>query len=154
MTCAACGLHLPAGARFCARCGTPQPPRRQAETWVLALFGFGIVLTAGIAVVYGGLAISPVGTPAGMDPGAVRTTAAVFCGVAALLCALQCVALAGLATGREWGRALATASSVAWALTCVGIPVALLVLGSIWRRRPDAVEPGGPLPGRPGGPLF
>ncbi len=138
-------MQLPSYARFCARCGMAQPPRRQVETWVVILFGVGIVLTAGVAVLYAGLAISPAPAPAGMDPAAVKNTAAILGVVAGLVCILQSVALAGMVLGREWGRILATAACVAWSLTCLGIPVALLTLNSIWRRR--AVQAGQVPPG-------
>lgn len=133
-------MTLPPFARFCARCGVAQRPRRQVETWVLILFGVGIVLSAAVAVVYAGLAISPAGAPAGMDPAAVKSTAAILGVVAGLVCVLQSAAFAGLVMGRAWGRILATAACVAWSLTCLGIPVALLTLNSIWRG-PARVNP-------------
>lgn len=139
-------MRLPPSARFCARCGVAQRPRRQVETWVLVLFGVGIVLSAGVALVYAGVAISPGGAPAGMDTAAVRGTAAILGVVAGLVCVLQCAALAGLGLGREWGRVLATAACVAWSFTCVGIPVALLTLNSIWRRPQQAGPAPPPLP--------
>ena len=139
-------MRLPPFARFCARCGLAQRRGRQVETWVLVLFGVGIVLSAAVAVVYAGLAISPAGAPAGMDPVSVKSTAAILGVVAALVCVLQSAAFAGLVLGREWGRILATAACVAWSLTCLGIPVALLTLSSIWRGAGRADPTSRPLP--------
>ena len=34
---------------------------------------------------------------------------------------------------RAWGRMAATLACVVWALTCVGLPIALLGLNALWR---------------------
>ncbi|TAN32881.1 zinc ribbon domain-containing protein [bacterium] len=135
--CPACGLELPGHARFCARCGAPQPAsRRDVEAWVLAVFGLGIALSATIAVLYGAIAVDPAGASAGLDPALIRTASVGLAATLGALCLLQAVATAGLVRGREWGRVTATIVCVAWSVTCVGLPVAILVLRSIWRRRP------------------
>jgi hypothetical protein len=64
----------------------------------------------------------------------VRVFAAVVAAVLTLLFAGQVLAAAGLTLGWPWARPLATVVCVVWALTCVGLPVALLALNSLWRR--------------------
>lgn len=112
------------------------------DAWILVLFGCGIVLTVGVAILYAAIAVSPTSVPAGMDPASVRPTSIALAVAAAAVCLLQAGALAGMVTGRDWGRTLATVTCVAYALTCLGIPVSILVLNSIWRRRdPPASAP-------------
>ncbi len=134
--CPRCGLELPGHARFCARCGTPQPlSRGDVSPWVLALFGVGIVVSALGAFVYGVVAVDPTAASSRSFDTATLRAAAVALGVAlTVLCALQAAALAGLVLGREWGRVTATLACVLWSLTCVGLPISVLVLNSIWRR--------------------
>jgi hypothetical protein len=136
VTCPACGLELPAQARFCARCGAPQPPPRPAvETWVLVLFGAGVVLTAVVAVLYAAIAMDPTAASSGLDAATVRTGSTVLAVVLGILCVVQSVAIAGLVRGRAWGRIAATLACVLWSATCIGLPVAAFVLSSLWRRR-------------------
>ena len=149
MTCPACGLELPPYARFCARCGTPQPhpvgappaPHRQPRppTWLLVLFWVGAVLTLLVAALYTAIAVTPGAASApGLDPAQVGQTALVAAAAAAALFGLQVVAAIGLTAGREWGRVVATLACVGWALTCIGLPVAALVLARLWRSGPTA----------------
>jgi hypothetical protein len=137
--CPACGLALPAYARFCARCGAPQEtaPLR-IETWVIVVLGVGVVLTAGVAILYSAIALYP-STASTMDPATLRTGSVILASALGFLCLLQSAAIAGLVRGREWGRVAATAACVTWSLTCVGVPVAILILTSIWRARPASV---------------
>ena len=135
MTCAGCGLVLPAHARFCARCGAPQPQaRRGVRAWVLVAFAVGIVVSAVGAIIYSAVAIAPGQAATNMDPAVIRTGSILLAGALAALCVVQSVAIAGLLRGREWGRVVATVACVAWSLTCVGLPVSIVVLNSIWRR--------------------
>jgi predicted nucleic acid-binding Zn ribbon protein len=141
VTCFVCGLELPAQARFCARCGTRQgAARREVEAWVFVVFGLGVALSAVVSVLYAVIAIDPAGASTTMDPSVVRTGSVTLAVIVAVVCFLQVGAIVGLVRGGEWGRVLATIVCVAWSLTCVGLPVAALVLNSIWRRRP---APGG-----------
>jgi hypothetical protein len=104
--------------------------------WVIVLFALGVVVAALIAIVYTAIALMPgLTAPAGVDPDRLRLSAVVLAIVGSLLSALQLVALVGLALGRDWGRVLATIACVAWALTCIGLPVSLLVISSLWARR-------------------
>jgi hypothetical protein len=136
VTCRVCGLELPSYARFCARCGTRQAPaKREVEAWVFVVFGLGVALSAIVSVLYTVIAVDPAGASTTMNPGVVRTGSVVLAAIFGILFALQCTAIVGLVRGGEWGRVLATMACVAWGITCVGLPVAVLVLNSIWRRR-------------------
>ncbi len=137
-TCPACGQLLPAYARFCARCGTPQPapwgepPRlRGPQTWVVVAFWVGAVIALLLGLAMAAAAALP--GPAGPDPAQVRATALVLLAWAGSLCALQVVAAIGLMRGRRWAMTPATLACVAWALSCIGLPVAALVLAGLWR---------------------
>ena len=140
--CPACGLELPSYARFCARCGTPQPhpagrapaPAPIYPAWLPVVFWVGTVLALVVAVVYTSLAVSPsIAQTQGLDPTQVRTSALVFAVLAAALFAVQVVAAVGLTRGRAWARTPATIACIGWALTCVGLPVAAVVLMALWR---------------------
>ncbi|HEX6349887.1 MAG TPA: hypothetical protein VF160_10925 [Candidatus Dormibacteraeota bacterium] len=143
--CPACGLLLPAYARFCARCGTPQPHpvgrpplpgRLRYPVWLIALLAGGAALALLVASVYGGVAVSPAsisGVPTNMDSGQLRLTALGIAAAAAAFFALQAVAVVGLVRGRAWARVPATLACVAWTLTCIGAPLALLGLNALWR---------------------
>lgn len=145
--CPACGLALPVYARFCARCGTPQPhpvgqaPRRRAQRyplWLIAMLAAGSGLALLVAVVYAGIAAAPgltSGAPAGLDQTQLRVTSLVLALLAAAFFALQAVAVVGLAGSRSWARVPATLACVAWVLTCIGAPLALLGLNALWRER-------------------
>jgi len=152
-TCRFCGLAgLPAGARFCARCGRPlsgagmvtsHPP--PAPLWVLVLLWLGTVGLLLLVVVYGVVAIglAPIrSVPPGADRASVRAASTVVAVGAAVLCLAHGVAAAGLSARRAWSRPLATLVCATWTLTCVGLPVALLAIDAIWRVRRD----GGPAP--------
>ncbi len=102
---------------------------------MLALFGVGIAVSAVGAVVYGALAFDPTAaSSSSFDPATLRAASVVLAVALTALCALQAAALAGLVLGREWGRVTATLACVLWSLTCVGLPLSVLVLNSIWRR--------------------
>ena len=142
--CPACGLGLPSYARFCARCGTPQPhPTGRAPVrtpayagWLLILFWVGTALALLIAVVYTSIAVSPgIAQAPGLDQSQVRLSALVVAVLAAGLFAVQLIASVGLTQGRAWARTPATIASVGWALTCLGLPVAVFALMALWRGR-------------------
>ncbi len=149
-SCAACGLAgLPAGARFCARCGARLGAGSAAggrpAPWVLLLFWLGTGALLVLALVYAALLASPdiAGTAsAGADPGQVRVGATVVALCAVSLFLAQLAAAVGLTTGRAWARLLATLVCVTWCLTCLGLPLGLLALNSIWRRSPAPALPG------------
>lgn len=146
MTCPACGLELPAHARFCARCGARLPaPGRAVETWVMVVFGVGIVATAAVAVLYAGVATDPTAASSGLSVATVRTGSIILAAVLGVLCLLQSAAMAGLVRGRDWGRVVATVACVMWSATCIGLPVAVLVLNSLWRRKPPSAQAARPL---------
>jgi hypothetical protein len=115
----------------------------RAPLWVLLVFWIGAVLVLLGAVVYGIAAAFPdIGGSSGADS-RVRTFAAVVAACLAVLFAGQVLAAVGLTVGWPWARPLATVVCVIWALTCVGLPVALLALNSFWRSRrpPDTASP-------------
>jgi hypothetical protein len=141
-------MDLPGHARFCARCGVRQPGARLAAPaaprpglWVLVLFWIGTAAVLGIALVYGVAAAFPdLAAQESGDASRVRVAATVVALCAGSLFLGQLLATIGLTAGWPWARPLATLVCVVWALTCVGLPVALLALNSIWkgRRRPAA----------------
>jgi hypothetical protein len=108
---------------------------------VLVVFGFGVVLTAVVAVLYAAIAMDPTAASSGLDAATVRTGSTVLAVVLGLLCVVQSVAIGGLVRGQDWGRIAATAACVMWSATCVGIPLAALVLTSLWRRRHPPAAP-------------
>jgi hypothetical protein len=137
--CPRCGLQLPNHARFCARCGSPLPGGGRlpggTATWVIVLFGLGAAAGALVALVYSIIALTPDLPAAGMDPERLRLSAIALAVLGALVFVLQVAALVGLAQGRDWGRVVATVACVGWALTCIGLPVSLAVISSLWGRR-------------------
>ncbi len=146
MICPACGLELPGHARFCARCGARLPsPGPAAETWVLVVFGVGTVITAAMAVLYAGVATDPTVASSGLNAATVRTGSILLAAALGILCLLQSAAIAGLVRGRDWGRIVATVACVMWSATCIGLPVAVLVLNSLWRRKPPSAQTARPL---------
>ena len=107
---------------------------------MLVLFWIGAAAVLGVTVVYGvGAAFPDLAAQPGQS-GNVRVAATVVALCSASLFAGQLLAVIGLTVGWPWARPLATLVCVAWALTCVGLPVALLALNSIWRggRRREA----------------
>jgi len=111
------------------------------EAWVYVVFGLGIALSAIVSVLYAVIAIDPAAASTTMDPGVLRAGSVALAAILAVLFALQCAAIVGLVRGAEWGRVVATIVCVAWSITCVGLPVAVLVLNSMWRRRPPGTAP-------------
>jgi hypothetical protein len=149
--CPACGLELPLYARFCARCGTPQPARAKAvpappagylpptrapalaPLWVIVLFWVGAASSLALAAVYASIAASPRLPDLQADPSQVRTSAILIAVWAAALFGAQIVAAYGLTRRRPWALVPATLACVGWALTCIGLPVAVFVLAGLWR---------------------
>ena len=89
-------------------------------------------LYIGIAAVPG----LPAGAPPGLDETQLRLTSLAIGLLAVAFFALQLVAVVGLARGRSWAQMPATLACVVWALTCVGLPLALLGLNALWRGPP------------------
>jgi hypothetical protein len=107
----------------------------------------GAGLSLLVAALYAGLAAQPGlagATPTGADLARLRLTAAGVALAAAAFCGLQVVAVVGLARGRGWGRTAGTLACVVWALSCIGLPLALLGLSALWRA--PAAEPRLPTP--------
>lgn len=101
---------------------------------MLVLFWAGTVPALVLAASYLGALAQPSlggGVP---DTPTFRTGLALSGALFAAICVLQLIAALGLTMRRQWGRVLATLVCVAWCITCVGLPLALLALNSIWRR--------------------
>jgi len=131
--CPTCGQALPPHADFCARCGGRLPGRAIAAWWVLALFSVGAFLMLySAASTFASLYLDPA---LAADPSKV-TAAYLVIGFSTLLLVVQLVAIVGLARSREWGRVVATVACAGWVLTCVGIPLSIVVLRELWRIRP------------------
>lgn len=111
----------------------------------MVVFGVGIVATAAVAVLYAGVATDPTAASSGLSVATVRTGSIILAAVLGVLCLLQSAAMAGLVRGREWGRVVATVACVMWSATCIGLPVAVLVLNSLWRRKPPSAQAARPL---------
>lgn len=142
VVCPRCGMPLPPHARFCAHCGSPQLGAVPAPTesqrpagWVLVLFWTGAAGLLLVGVVYGVLAAAPDVAGQEADAARVRIAALVIALTAGALFVAQLVAAIGLTGGWPWARVVATLVSVAWCLSCLGIPVAVLALNAIWRPR-------------------
>jgi|SRR5262252_3298401 len=160
MTCPTCGLSLPAHARFCARCGTrlradaapgPIRPAPTAPVWLQVLLWLGAVALFWIALIYVALAaglISAAAVGGGVDVSTLRGTASVIAVCAGSLASAHAVAAFGLGTKRPWARQFATLVCVVWLLSCIGLPVGLLAINSLWRPRAGA-GPVGPAASRP-----
>ncbi|HEX6547612.1 MAG TPA: hypothetical protein VF134_02590 [Candidatus Dormibacteraeota bacterium] len=97
--------------------------------------GAGLALIG--AITYGVIAAGPLAT--GPSSVQLRFTALAFAVAGAVLFGLQAVAAVGLMRGRAWAMTPATIACIAWALTCIGLPVALLVLSGLWRS-PDPLN--------------
>ena len=102
---------------------------------MLVLFWIGTVAVLGVAVVYGAAAVFPDLAAQPGDTSKVRLAATVVAICAGSLFVGQLLATIGLTAGWPWARPLATLVCVAWALTCVALPVAFLAVNSIWRGR-------------------
>jgi hypothetical protein len=135
ITCPSCGLTLPEFARFCARCGKRLPPTRGQvpPVWVLVLFWLGTLGALAVSLAYALLAVIPDLPAHGADPRQFRAVAGVIAGVAGCLFVAQLITSVGLTRGRSWARGWATLVCVAWALTCIGLPLSVLALNAIWR---------------------
>jgi hypothetical protein len=108
------------------------------------LLWIGAAGLLGVAALYAILALDvvpPDSVDPGVDPGAVRSLAALVAAAAASLAAGHAAAAFGLTTSRPWGRVIATMVCVVWALTCVGLPVGLLGVSAMWRSRPVPPSP-------------
>lgn len=94
------------------------------------------MVSLAVAALYTVAALYPdlAGTPA--DVGRLRLAATIVALCAASLFAGHVLATIGLTVGWSWARLLATLVCVVWCLTCIGLPLGLLVLNAIWRGRP------------------
>jgi ABC-type glycerol-3-phosphate transport system permease component len=81
------------------------------------------------------------------DVGQLRFAATVFALCFGSLFVGHVLAAVGLTVGWSWARLLATLVCVVWCLTCVGLPLGLLVLNAIWRGRPRPAAVTAPPPG-------
>jgi predicted nucleic acid-binding Zn ribbon protein len=135
ITCASCGLALPEFARFCAHCGKrlPATRRRASPVWVLILFWLGTVAALAVSLAYTLAVVIPDLPARGVDPRQLRAVAGAVAVVAGCMFIAQLITSVGLTLGRSWAKGWATLVCVAWALTCIGLPLAVLALNAIWR---------------------
>ncbi|MDQ6773798.1 MAG: zinc ribbon domain-containing protein [Candidatus Dormibacteraeota bacterium] len=139
--CPRCGRAIPTHARFCAYCGAPLAPAAGAATvalWVLVLFWVGTPLALLIAGAYALALGSPdlAARAAGqqrIDPTQLQGLIVAIVIWAGLLFACQLAASVGLTLGRAWARVLGTIVAVAWSLTCIALPISILVVVFLWR---------------------
>ena len=139
MNCWSCDLQLPAGARFCARCGVRQRSAGPAAAyWVLAAFAVGACIAGLAAIVYGVILLNPAYflSPNPKEKQLETLAATVLVVYGLVLLALQVAALVGLVTGRDWGRLLATLACLLWCLTGFGLLISFPILYSLWRPQP------------------
>jgi hypothetical protein len=135
MACWSCGLPLPPGARFCARCGVRQRVEGLgAPPLVIVAFTLGACAAGLVVLVYGLVLLSPEALshdPQLAQVEQVGSLVAVIYGAA--LVVLQAAAVTGLARARAWGRVVGTIACLLWALTVVGLAISLPVLYYMWR---------------------
>lgn len=115
--------------------------------WVLVVVWLVTAGLAWIALLYAVVAagaVPPEELGQGPDAPTLRATAAIVALIATSLCLAHLAAAIGLTGGWGWARPLATIVFVTWALTCVGLPLALLALTAMWR--PSRGRPGRPAP--------
>ncbi len=105
--------------------------------WVVVLFWIGAAVSLALGAVYASIAALPRLPDLQADPAQVRTSAIVVAAWAAALFGAQIVAAYGLTRRRSWAMVPATLACVGWALTCIGLPVAVFVLAGLWRGRSD-----------------
>jgi hypothetical protein len=149
IACPACGLALPQHARFCARCGTALPAggsrvarvgpaERPVSVGALVILALGTVVAAMFAAAYALIFADPQLSAAGaggkVNAGQLRAASAVVVAIATVMFLLQVAAILGMARGRDWARIVATLAAAGWALTCIGLPLAAVLLHLIWRR--------------------
>ena len=101
--------------------------------WVLILFWLGTLAALAVSLAYAVLSVIPDLPARGVDPRQVRALAEVVAVVAGCLFVAQLITSIGLTRGRSWARGWATLVCVAWALTCIGLPLSVLALNAIWR---------------------
>ena|SRR5215472_7249868 len=137
MTCWSCGLPLPEGARFCARCGVRQRPAGQETSfWVQVLFAFGTLVAAGIAAWAALYLLEPHrGASLAASQGFIAFAWSVVL-YGAILAGLQVAALVGLGRSEDWGRVAATLACLMWCLTGFGLLISFPVLYQLWRPQP------------------
>jgi hypothetical protein len=144
--CPRCGLALPPVARYCARCGAQlraETAPGAAPVWLLTVFWVGGAGLLYAAAFYGGLAtglLTPRMFGSAIDPAQIQSSSAVMAVCLASLAAGHAAAALGLMGGRSWGRTFATMVCVVWALTCVGLPLGLFGISTLWRGRRSAVS--------------
>lgn len=104
--------------------------------WAIVVLAVGAMVAAIVTVSYGVLLAAPdlaAGTGSKLDPAQVRLSAGLLVAAGGVMLGLQLGGLIGLALGRRWGRVVATLAAAGWALTCLGLPVAALLLHLVWR---------------------
>ena len=139
-SCPACSLELPSEALFCARCGIRLPGRTTAPAWwVFALFSVGAFLTFYSAV---SMVASFYLDPTLSTDQSKRFAGYLVVAFSSLLWGAQIAAIIGMARSRPWGRLLATVACAGWVLTCVGVPVSILVLRELWRVKRSPLRAG------------
>ena len=96
-----------------------------------------------IAIIYAVIAVDPTadGAASGLSSADVQRSAVFLAICATVLLVLQLAAAAALTAGQPWGRLVATVVCALWMLTCVGIPVAVLALSTLWRRAAEPPRP-------------
>jgi hypothetical protein len=123
-------------------------PPGAAPVWLQAVLWIGAAGTFWVAVLYGIFAVGlvtpqAVGAGVGQDAASLRSAAILVAACAASLSVAHLAAAIGLLTSRPWARTFTTMVCVVWALTCIGLPIGLLGITALWRRRPDP-GPAGP----------
>jgi hypothetical protein len=114
---------------------------RPVSVGALVLLALGTVVAAVFAVAYAVIFADPQlsAAEAGsrVDPGQLRVASGLVAAAATIMFLLQIGAIVGIARGRDWARILGTLAAAGWALTCIGLPLAAVLLHLIWRRPPS-----------------
>lgn len=109
--------------------------------WIGGAVSFLVAALYTLAALYPNLSSQP------GDLARLRLAATVVALCAASLFVGHVLATIGLTVGWSWARLLATLVCVVWCLTCIGLPLGLLVLNAIWRGRPRSAPATAPPPG-------
>lgn len=117
--------------------GASMRRKRPVPSWLLVLFYAGAAVPLFLGLIYTLAAADPhlANRPgSGFTDASVRSSATMFAVTLLIVFAAQIVGALGLTFNQGWGRVVATFVCLAWMLTLLGIPVAILALTAIWRR--------------------
>lgn len=115
----------------------PRPAGRRTPLWIILLFWLGSAVPLVLGLTYLVAWVAPSEQMVQLT-GATAAQLRVTAGVATIYCTVllvvQLVAALGLTLARDWARPVASVACALWTITCIGIPVCVAVLTTIWGR--------------------